>query len=1124
MKYRFGKTAGRMGLLMLLSLTPVSLAAERRPAALFYGWVHSKYVVRPLLKLGIEVGSCPHGELAETLATGKYNVLVAATLNDKDRKTVQEFMARGGGVFICNPGSTHSRSKDWTATNEWLTGLGARPRWELLQDKDPKNVVRDVMGCRLSWSDKVLPPVNDGVRGVLTLMWGSTTGCEPPMSFTLGPEWQAVVTGAASMSSRPSKRHDVVLQPWIPKTGIAKEPALLAIRKVQKGRLALLAIRDYWIFRPPPNCPTAEVMLSTGAGGKPSDWLRVFANCCRWLAEPSLEAGLGGATTPESLLNPPVQVWKPLPPHDWTKMAPMHNQTQTEGLIGARTAISSGKGRPEDYIRAAKAAGLKFLVFLEDTRKMDQKGWDRLVKACDAASSKDFAAVPGLTYEDAQGNHLYAFADQVQFPKPNMLLADGRLATTQSMRSRAIFDYVNEYMSQKILSGFWRHRQNFLPVADYKLYNSFPIYSFVNGKPIDDAFGEYQYLMSLGGGHAILAFEIMTSPDEVARRAKEGWRVVVHRNVQDLRGKWHEGAWSFHGMMSQYITNGPAILAWQAPNRLVGPRGQWWRPDLWEFRLRLRAASEVGLKSVSIYDGDRLFRRWLPGGAKQFEKELVLSNCQQLGLFPVIEDMQGRKAIGMQSWNRNCIMEEFFCSDRCNFLGNARLRTRQGQQVWTQVSFQANMGITPSKGRLHLAASPATFLTRNSPTLPIDGAPAGFPTAQLRFHPQIPGELSSLFAYPVTYLVGPEIGIGQADWKLGYDPAERGAEKTPFGHPYQQPQEGWGNAWGGWHRLIPTRKAVGWIRLYACNWLPDEFRLGWHEAYLTLKEDVTVDQSRGIPVMSASGQGWTIYRGEQVIAKLEKPGKAAQGPFVPGTFATLVDKGGAVVVAAMDRQLQFRYGGHGTLALHYVPAEKILPKGTELRFKIGFAGAAALTPVERMLEFARQFGIAEPGKTAYKPKFRRGRQLSNLLLWRVEAKGGAIEARIPRVGLHGFLPVCVENLNDNWSVQLLDKARKWPNHRALPIRDGRAFGMLDLAEAGSDIFIGHPVTCNRQNVRILVSWMAPGKWFVEAHNPGNRKLKVKLRSAPGWPVFKFKKTIKLLPGASRTWQVRTALP
>ncbi|MGD0092559.1 MAG: hypothetical protein ABSE73_21805 [Planctomycetota bacterium] len=753
----------------LMSSSPLPAAEEKHPAVLFLGGVHSAYVVKPLAALGVAADVAAPGELAKKLAGDTYNVLVAGNMNDAQRRAASDFLGRGGGVLVCNPES-YPHEEDFTKTCQWLEALGARERWEVLRDKDPQNVVSDSMGCRLSWSGEIAPAAKEGVRGVLTLLWNGTTGCEPPMSLDFSPDWTVLVRGAASLEAVPEKRNDIFLQPWLTKQGVAASPPLLAVRESGKGRIAVLGIRGYWLFTPPEDCPTAEAMLTAGAGGKPSDWLRVVANTVRWLAEPSLKAGLGGAATPAGLLNPPVQVWPLCPPQDWSKQAlwgeappptpsregrgNTKDQRQTPGLIGARTALSSGTGTVGDYAKAARGAGLQFLVFLEECAKMDETKWKQLVSDCEAASDAAFAAVPGLVYEDAQGNHLYSFADNVQYPTANMLLPDKRLATNKSNRTAAYFDFVNERIAQRHLGGFWRHKENQLHFADYKLYNSFPIYTCENGKTVDDALPEYRYLMSLGGCQAALAFEIMNSPDEVAARTKQGWRVVVHRAAPELRKKWHEGAWSFSGSGSQYVTNGPAILVWEGPNRLTDPHGEWWRPDLWEFRVRLRVAAEAGLKTVLLYDGERVFRRWLPQGAKTFETELVLSNCQQMGLYPVVEDVEGRRAIGMEFWNRHLMLEEFFCSDRCNFLGNARLRTRDGRQVWTQVSFQANMGITPSKGLLGMAAAPAVNLTLNAPTLPIDGAPAGYPTVNLRFVPQIPGELKYLFAYPNTYLVG----------------------------------------------------------------------------------------------------------------------------------------------------------------------------------------------------------------------------------------------------------------------------------------------------------------------------------------------------------------------------------
>ena len=121
--------------------------------------------------------------------------------------------------------------------------------------------------------------------------------------------------------------------------------------------------------------------------------------------------------------------------------------------------------------------------------------------------------------------------------------------------------------------------------------------------------------------------------------------------------------------------------------------------------------------------------------------------------------------------------------------------------------------------------------------------------------------------------------------------------------------------------------------------------------------------------------------------------------------------------------------------------------------------------------------------------------------------------------MHGFLTAVVQNLNDNWSVHLADRNRRWPNHRGLPVRDGKAYAMLDPSEADLDLFIGHPVTCNERDLRITVSWKEPGKWFVEAHNPADNAARVKLETDPHWSAFQLRETVRLDPGTSRVWEV-----
>ncbi len=107
----------------LLLIAAPSRAAQQRPAVLFAtGWVHNNYVARPMVALGLEVDACPPEKMADLLATHKYNVVVVTTMNDAQRKAVDGFLARGGGVLVCNPeGAWHM--KEWPATNQWLAAL-----------------------------------------------------------------------------------------------------------------------------------------------------------------------------------------------------------------------------------------------------------------------------------------------------------------------------------------------------------------------------------------------------------------------------------------------------------------------------------------------------------------------------------------------------------------------------------------------------------------------------------------------------------------------------------------------------------------------------------------------------------------------------------------------------------------------------------------------------------------------------------------------------------------------------------------------------------------------------------------------------------------------------------------
>lgn len=1115
--------------MMAFSMVPVlrCAAAEKKPAALIYGGVHIEYVARPLHEEGIEFATCEREELADRLQSGKYNVLVLARLLDEQaRGTVEEFLQRGGGVLALQPGGNAHNVETWTLTNQWLAGLGARLRWEVLEETDEDNRVADMMGIRHSYTERVEPPVSEGVKGLLMMMLHNP-GAEPPMPFDYSEEWKVVVRGADSLRTRITEHHSKAahLRKWIPEEPLDSAPPLMAVRKYRNGRVALTSLRPQWSLRAPRHCPTVEAMMTKGAGGRPSNWVGVFANAIRWLARPSMKKGMGGATTPDALLHRQVKEVKRHGPKKWAGVTAIENRPQTPGLVGARTELSSGSGSVADYVREAKAAGLKFIVFLENELEMEKADWDRLVEQCKKHSGEDFLAVPGLTYEDAQGNHLFAFADNVQFPQPDTVLEDGRLATNAANRTNALFDYVNELMRQDILSGYWRHDENWLHWADYKLYNSFPIYSFVDGKQVDDAFEEWRYWMDVGGCNVALALEIMTDPAQVKQRAANGWQVVATRPLEELDGTWHHGGFPFNGRFSQYITNGPRILDWR---RLQHPsvRGEWWRPDFWQVRMGLRVASDAGLRSVTIYRGNRgVYRRWLLDGAKTFEQQIVTTNAQQHGLFVVVEDMEGRRAISMEYWNRNFINEQFICGDRCNFLGNGRFVSKDGRWTWTPVGFKANLGISPSKGSMKKAMGwePAISLTPDAPTLPIDGRPVSWDSPSLSARVHVPGEHRELFTYPTNYLFSPEMMIGQGNFKLAYDPAEYGAEKTPIGIPYEEPEKQGKigkNAWTSWFHLVPTKFLSGWYRLWATPVLgptrEQVARFGALQVHAVMKQNVRLEAGESV-VDTHGGGGWEIYRGEKLLA--DGSVKETSGEFGRGTFALKMSPKGSVALIGTDAGMQYRVKG-GRLSIVSVHERERLEKGAVTDFFtpwIGFSGA--VTP-RQARECLADFGVLDPGRTGYSAEVTAGEDLDRYLFWRVRAEDGGFAARIEQRDLLNFIPLIVEGLNERWSAHLLVRNRQWPNHRALPLREGRGCAQLDPTDGDIEVFVGHPVTCDAPDVVLSVNWKErPRTWSIEAHNPTGDPIETRLSSTPGWTVFDFDETLRLAPGTSRMWEV-----
>ena len=104
------------------------------------------------------------------------------------------------------------------------------------------------------------------------------------------------------------------------------------------------------------------------------------------------------------------------------------------------------------------------------------------------------------------------------------------------------------------------------------------------------------------------------------------------------------------------------------------------------------------------------------------------------------------------------------------------------------------------------------------------------------------------------------------------------------------------------------------------------------------------------------------------------------------------------------------------------------------------------------------------------------------------AEDGATQVVAGR--LVSSLPITVSGLNDRWSAYLYDRALK--KARPVGVFEGKAWATVCL-NGKLDVFIGHPVVCDRQEVMIQTTQTGEKSWAVEVHNPTDGPMRVTVK-------------------------------
>ena len=687
---------------VLLLCLAAPLYAASRPAILFvsprgaaYGYVDLDYLTE-LHERGFDVDYTHKLDELTWERIEPFNVIVVYELpkGEEEASTValvDRYLKAGGGVLLFPTEHNIGRHPVYELTHRY----GARVPTERITETDSGLVAAfdHMPGVQVAYTQEIADlPVAKEVKGIwYPISAAYNAGHTTPIE--VDESWQVVLRGASTSTSVPvdlAKSLSPELEHAYSRTEPVASPAFFAIRPVGSGRLALLnqwcvytvGSGTKWLFD--------RQVLSRGFQDCPSDMGRLLENTFRWLAEPSLKASrLGGYQMPADRLVPPnlqpevteayrrpIRLYDPDALHEppRPKDIPLY-----AGLIGPRTAFSTGQGTVGDYARAARAAGLDFVVFMEEFGQMTRQKLEKLKSECQAASDESLQLYAGMSMTDNIGNRMLLVGpDPAWVPDYCLTGPKKSLFYRQAVSDDGTFTGYGTPGLDWALStyhtagniGYYMfsadpHSNR---IQHLRLYAMAALRTYEAGRLVEDVTDDYLLCAAGTIPPTPVCVNLVASPDELGREAELG-RGLTYCQARRRSTIFREALrWTHqYDAVNTFPSDGPRILDWPACERVATLGSENFVTSRSVMRSPLCVSAEKGLREVRVYNGPELFRRFILDGEKQWGLTLVLDATVQKNLILVAEDQEGGTAV---SYARRCWKdggrEVAFCSDHVN--------------------------------------------------------------------------------------------------------------------------------------------------------------------------------------------------------------------------------------------------------------------------------------------------------------------------------------------------------------------------------------------------------------------------------------------------------------------------
>lgn len=1060
---------------------------------------------------------------------------------------LDRYLDAGGGVLI---NIQHISSPAlYDATRTALGRWGARLPAEELVIPDAYTAEHPRLRIRFGYTDNIQPsPVSADVKG----FWFPLKPVHVhPYNVAFGPvdvddSWTTVARAGPGSRSRPidTSRADpanLVPDPFVRPGGVA-EPTLFAIRELGAGRLALF--RGWPVFHLGSGTSWLHngAMLNTGLHGRPSHFGALLENTLRWLAEPSLASGrLGGAVFDPARITPPqlrpgakerVDEWLR---HDLAQHRPPPDVKLFRGFIGARTRYSGGEGTVAEYAAAARAAGLHYLVFLEDIRQLSADELRQLVADCAAESRDGLKLFAGYRVRTNLGNQMFVMGPNPLYP-PAHLLDEERTFRLQAVNEAGQFIAGNQSLTfvfnaiadDRATVGYFDftgpQRTGGLGVADLRAFSMVAVRYYVNGQLIEDVTD--QYLLTNQGTMpgTPVAVDLVDSPAALADAVAAG-HGITYAGAASLETLWQQALRWNHQLdgMNVFPSTGPLIKHWPACFRTCAFGAEDFVTEKSLMPADLEVVAPAGLQEVTIYDGARLFRRFVLNGETNFAVRLFLYGVLQQNLSVVATDRQGGRAVSFprRSWAGGSIAT-VFCSDHVNDCGGMKLARGP---VWQKAMTIPNV---PSPGFTWDGGPSGTLplmpLGHIVPVLISDAGRQGDHPNQiplLEFCDERVHRGRSVLTgavLPGVPHVNPWSGFGPITPPKLFDATASYTEWAQFTvdvdpHSWGCPGLGGGNATTLFTHEMTFKKPQTVRAL--------ELMAAWRPAL------------PGVNVLLLVGEGDRLVAARDITPHVSR-GRASYVIPTGGWFgAVSPQEGNSTLHINRGRPLRLIIENERiALTVELPDSGQAVQAGEQWRIElltVAWPMSINLSDSDAMLRMVRY--LAAPDGL----EINRGRRVASPGILELEAQDGAVEFAVPRGALS--LPTRVNGLNPRWTTLLLQregyngKQRYGPGtNRTRPLGvdfDGRAYIHVYSTEAPrTHLMAGHPIVADPagRDLFIQVTRLTeqPPRWHISVNNPTDQPITTVLRQTMDVPGLQFEpRTVTLRAGEYQVLQHET---